>query len=100
MYDELQANKLNVVLVQAPEKAHIKHMIRVAESRNPGWYQEICANYPDTSDRRTSSIIKRSAIKTTLKQLFRYGKSEKKYAPDLIEIAEDYLARLKEQYGE
>lgn len=99
MYDELEANRLNVVLIPAPEQAHIGHKIRVAEGQNPPWYKEFCAAYPSTVG-RNSTIIRRHNVLVMLKKLFTNGCVVGKYSDDLIEIADNYLETLKEQHGE
>jgi len=96
MYQDLQSNQLSCTLIPAPEVKHVGHQIRVSESQNPQWYQDICSQYPDMSHRRCSTVVRRADIKKYLKQLIDRGWSVSKYAADLIEIAD----RLEEEYRE
>ncbi len=41
LLDELQENRLTVILIDAPERKHTTHKIRAVESSNPDWYREL-----------------------------------------------------------
>lgn len=46
LYSDLSKNHLEVALVPAPDPKHPDHMIRVAISQNPSWYQELNRTEP------------------------------------------------------
>jgi hypothetical protein len=41
LYYDLESNKLDVVLVPAPDPKHCNHMIRKAINNNPQWYSDL-----------------------------------------------------------
>jgi hypothetical protein len=58
---ELESNRLEVILVPAPDPKHTGHMIRAVENRNPGWYSNLYWSYNhfrrDKSVRSLNRII-------------------------------------------
>ncbi len=55
LHSELRANRLEVILVPAPEQKFLGHMVREVVSQNPPWYQELFRTYP-TQLRRPHSL--------------------------------------------
>ena len=45
LVNDLEKNKLSVVLVPAPDPRHHSHKIRVAASHNPTWYSDLYWSY-------------------------------------------------------
>ena len=45
LYQDLRANRLEVILVPAPEPKHCGHMIRAVANRNPDWYRELYSTH-------------------------------------------------------
>ncbi len=54
MYEELKRNRLEVILVPAPDPKHTGHMIRAVDGQNPSWYQKIFGQ--DESIKRQHSL--------------------------------------------
>jgi hypothetical protein len=82
MLEELDHNHLDVVLVDAPQKRHHGHRIRVAQGQNPLWYQELAASLTKARSRprrhhRHDSDIRRYLVRGALQRLSqgnpRYG---------------------------
>ncbi len=102
MLGELEQQKLEVVLLPAPDPQHQSHMIRAKENTNPEWYQILCSNYPrnrrSRTDKYTDSYIKRDRIIKCLNRLLK-NKVTKKflYEIDLVEIARE---RMEEDVAE
>lgn len=53
MLYELQNQKLEIVLVDAPKPKHIGHKIRIVQTENPEWYRYYYANFPNVRRDRT-----------------------------------------------
>ncbi len=45
LLEELEQNRLTVVLADAPERKHTTHKIRVVENYNPDWYRDLYHYY-------------------------------------------------------
>lgn len=92
MYEDLKSNCLKVCLIDAPEKQHSGHKIRVAFEQNPDWYRKLCLVYPSkrkSQKRKFDTAIKRAAIIRMLESL-KSGKPVKsKYIKDLKQIAQN-----------
>lgn len=41
LHYDLRSNKLEVILIPAPEPKHLGHMIRIVENQNPDWYRDL-----------------------------------------------------------
>ncbi len=80
MLRELEATRLRVVLIPAPDRRHSGHKIRVVEQRNPAWYRELCANYLTHRSRPhrrrpkfVDTLIKRRNVLRALAEISRGG---------------------------
>jgi hypothetical protein len=61
MADELENNRLEVMLVAAKTEKHHGHKMRVVVSTNPDWYRKLCARF--VSSRKTGRRQNRTSIK-------------------------------------
>ncbi len=52
LYNELRYNKLQVVLIPAPEPKHYNHCIRVATNHNPAWYSDFYYSFQYNPERK------------------------------------------------
>lgn len=59
LYDDLAANKVNIVLIPAPDPRHYSHMVRAVETLNPGWYSNLYAQNPHFRRDRSFSALER-----------------------------------------
>lgn len=95
MLDDLKTNCLKVCLIDAPERKHSGHKIRVAFESNPPWYRKLCLEYPShrkSPKRKFDTAIKRAAIIRLLESLKAGNfKSKSKYIKDLKQIAQNML---------
>ena len=71
MRDELRGQYLEVILIDAPEKMHNSHKIRVAVGRNPEWYRDLWNEhaYERLSKHRRgkpASLVKRRRVSKSL----------------------------------
>ena len=56
---ELQSNKLEVILIPAPEQRFSGHKIRVAVNHNPPWYSQIYQQVPHIKRERVERCLQR-----------------------------------------
>jgi len=95
MLTQLEQNRLEVDLIDAPEPMHVEHKIRVKNSSNPVWYSELCVNNPGTWFKRThkssarGTAIRRKYIILLLNRLIKNNPIESKYNEQLLEIAQE-----------
>lgn len=61
MLEDLKANYLHVILLDAPIQNHQGQKIRVADNRNPKWYRDLYSNYPSLKRNHTLASLKRIA---------------------------------------
>lgn len=80
MLDELLANRLEVVLIPAPDARHSVHFVRVVSSQNCDWYRKFCAQY--RSSRKDQNAKGRTLIdrRATIAALERIIRAEKQSA--------------------
>jgi hypothetical protein len=87
MYFELLGNKLEVVLIPAPDTRHSNHCIRAVQYANPKWYQDFCAMYPTSRARgKLSTIIKRRETISALEKIMQ-GATTGIYVERLLEFS-------------
>ena len=96
MLEELEANRLVVVL--APQRVYTNcgGMIRVAAQRNAEWYRELCAAHGSNRVRRNAAWdtrVKRQAVLRVLRRLVRGQASRSWYVPELERCPRRYAAR-------
>lgn len=59
LHSDLLENRLEVVLIEAPEKNFSGHKIRLAENHNPGWYSCLYSRYSHfRRDRSLKALLK------------------------------------------
>ena len=90
MLMQLQLEKLEVMLMPAPEQRYPGHMVRTARNRNPYWYRKLCNMNESARGRQRllpDTRIKRRSILSVLTQLVKKGRSRSKYAPQIIDLA-------------
>lgn len=90
MLDELETFQISVVLVDAPEKRHSDHKIRMVEMQNPKWYRDFCSLYKsDRNDRSTRfhTAIKRAWTIKALKRIIK-GETRGVYIERLLDFIE------------
>ncbi len=110
MRNELLGSQLRVSLAPAREPQHTDHSIRVVESQNPWWYQDLCARYPSSrKDNRLGTRLQRTRVnrKHILQLLARLGRGEEVqsiYALELLALADSVLETWRneeeERYGQ
>lgn len=70
LLEELQERQLEVCLVEAPERRHAGHKIRVVCNSNPVWYRRLCAQYvSNRKGRKTRTKIKRASTIEALNRI-------------------------------
>lgn len=96
MLYELENNNLTVVVIK-------ELGIRQVESKNIGWYQELCKKYISKRKKKrtrktkfTDTKIKRQHIIKILKDLTEKNRSNSIYAQDLIDIATERIPDFDE----
>lgn len=93
MLMELYECKLEVCLIPSEIESVRKDggMIRVAYSKNPEWYSELCSLYIRKSNKKKKfrTIIKRKNIINILINIIKNKYSNSKYAEYLFNIAKD-----------
>ena len=57
--NNLEKNKLQVILTPAPEPKHQCHKIRVVETQNPSWYRELYHETPNFRRDRSLNSLER-----------------------------------------
>lgn len=87
---ELLSQKLEVVLIPAPEQRHDGHCIRAVQEENPKWYQKFCSIYQ--SNRKGTRVRTKIKRRETIKALeaLRRGASIGCYSERLISFIENY----------
>lgn len=64
LYQDLEQNRLEVILIPAPRPAYFGHMVRVADNENPEWYRELFKKYfPNFRRDRSLRSLQRIAEK-------------------------------------
>lgn len=90
---ELEANRLEVVLIPAPEKRHVGHCVRAVQDANPEWYRKFCAEYPSArKGTRIRTRIKRQATINALKRILE-GETRGVYVERLLDFLERQSAK-------
>lgn len=104
MLFDFQQERLEVCLVpnKDGEKENDGRHIRATYSKNIFWYRELCALYPDSRQRgakkkKPRTIIKRKNIEEVLNTLIEKQKSTSKYAPFILNVAENYKRIFEDQ---
>ena len=59
LYEELQTNRLSVILIPAPKPSFSNHKIRIAESHNPEWYSTQYHFYSHFKRKRCTKALDR-----------------------------------------
>ena len=71
LLDELENNRLTVILIPAPSPQHTSHMIRYIENQNPDWYKNLYHSH--SGFRRDLSLRALDRIKREEDRHFRIG---------------------------
>ena len=90
MLDELETFQISVVLVDAPEKRHSEHKIRMVEIQNPKWYRDFCSLYRSARNDRSTrfhTAIKRAWTIKALKRIIA-GETSGVYVERLLDFIE------------
>lgn len=93
MLTELWECQLNVCLIPSTDEQTKEDggMIRVAISKNPEWYSELCSSHIRKSKKKKKfrTIIKRRNILEILEHMINSGFTKSKYGQYLLSIAEN-----------
>jgi len=92
MLFELESNHLSVALIPQKEPSNHGACNRVACTHNAEWYQEFCGRHESNRKqiyRNFKTKIKRHNVIRLLNQLINRGKSNSKYADELIGFAKN-----------
>jgi hypothetical protein len=92
---ELESSRLEVFLVPSRRRVNEGGCVRVAVSKNAGWYRAFCRRHPSGRLRRNAAPdtrIKRANVLRLLAQLAEGKPSTSKYAPEILRIARQALA--------
>jgi len=70
----LEAKRLRVSLVPAPDPRHSGHKVRVVEEQNSAWYRDLCQDYISSrrihpSCKKTKTAIKRAHTLRALRKI-------------------------------
>lgn len=84
MHDELESQRLTVVLFPAPRPAFEGHMIRVPIEANTAWYRKMCQDYAAGAHR---TKVRRNNILRVLKRLAAGQRTTSHYATYLLKTA-------------
>ena len=94
MLAEIHSQRLDVALFPAPDQKHQLHFVRVAISKNPLWYRNLCAahasNRKDYKGGKFKTRIKRAAIVSALEKLAEGKPTKSDYAEQLRRIARNF----------
>lgn len=96
MIGELEAGKLEVVLIPAPSPRHSLHMVRAVVNRPPVWYRVICSRYASgriRAKRKFDTKIKRKNVLELLYATFNGNKPKSKYLPDILSTLKKRLEK-------
>ena len=96
MLSDLMEHQLVVEALPAPEQRHSGHKVRVVVDQNPQWYQDFTARYEKRRAKprnrsKPDTRIYRSDMVRLLTNWLKHGYSRSSYAPELLEIACDYV---------
>lgn len=97
MLEELESNRLEVMLVPQRRRTNECGMIRVAVSKNAKWYRDFCAQYPSGRFRRNAAPdtrIKRAQTERTLRRLLAGVPARGEYAHRILPLARRLAASL------
>lgn len=105
MHHELASTRLEVVLVPSPvEHWPTDRQRRVVCERNPGWYRELCRQYPSHRSRprrraKPDTAIKRAHTLRALAEI-ENGRVDSEYArrvyPLVVEQAQQYVVTFEQ----
>ena len=102
MLYELEYNRLEVLLVPAPDPAHVGHMVRMVEHCNVDWYRELCGMYKSNRNSRKGRFnkhgdtkIKRQHILSVLRRMANGEEFECKYKEFLVDVAKNMKERFE-----
>lgn len=94
MLAEIHSQRLEVVLFPAREQKHELHFVRVAISKNPLWYRDLCAAH--ASQRKGyrggkfKTRIKRAGIVSALEKLAEGKPTKSDYSEQLRRISRNF----------
>jgi hypothetical protein len=107
MLRQLKNERLDVVLVAAPDARHSEHKIRTVQNENPWWYRELCSRHTKSrSDKRKrgnhslhDTRIGRKRTMQTLTTLSSGGVAVSIYANELLDLAreQEEIWRVEEE---
>ena len=107
MLNELEFNRLTVVLGEAQWPQFTGHKVRVAIEVNADWYRLFCAGYPSERNNRRGKFDTRVRRKDTirvLRKLANEKKTSSKYAKPILDIARTlkykWCASVNQDYQE
>lgn len=94
---DLQAQQLEVAMLDAPRQRHSTHKIRKAVGHNCDWYRDLCAEHPSTAKGRTSTVIRRADIERALEKMGKGTFVGKVVENRLKPYIEDMIDTMKEE---
>lgn len=94
MLAEIHSQRLDVALFPARERKHDLHFVRVAISKNPLWYRNLCAAHAsqrkDYKGGKFKTRVKRAGIIAALEKLANGKPTKSDYAEQLRTIARNF----------
>jgi hypothetical protein len=94
MLGEIQSQRLIVALYPAPTPKHELHFVRVAISKNPVWYRNLCAAHASArtgyNGGKFKTKVKRAGIVRALELLADGKETGSDYADELRRIARNH----------
>lgn len=99
MLAEIHSQRLQVALFPAREQKHELHFVRVAISKNPLWYRNLCAahasNRKGYRGGKFKTRIKRAGVVSALEKLAEGKPTKSDYAEQLRRIAQNFESAAK-----
>ena len=108
MLRQLKNERLDVVLVAAPDARHSEHKIRTVQNENPWWYRELCSRHTKrrSSNRKRvgkthhdTKIDRRRTIQA-LTTLVGGGVSVSIYADEILQLAREQVELWEQETEE
>lgn len=99
---DLQHNHLEVAVMEAPDKRHYCHRVRVVQGQNPSWYREFCTRFESQRKDKHKwkcfkTAIKRALVCSALSRLAKGVQWRRCYDRRVLELCqEEYQKEMAE----
>ena len=100
MLKDLEQNRLEVVLIPAPDPRFQDHQIRAVEGMNPDWYRDLCHSHQVRRTRprqsfKSDTAIRRPQVIAALQKIAAGQEDKTEYARRLAPYIEQFKKENK-----